>query len=105
MRVGIRSDIVCPWCYIGEARFERALAGFPHQDQIQVDHRSFELDPSRDPARVEPVQRMLVAKFGPRARDMEEQVAETLRHLRRAARRHLRPSPPASLGQPHPDHH
>jgi len=26
MKVDIYSDVACPWCYIGEARFERALA-------------------------------------------------------------------------------
>ncbi len=25
MRVDIWSDVVCPWCYIGKARFDMAL--------------------------------------------------------------------------------
>lgn len=79
MRVEIWGDLVCPWCYIGEARFERALAGFPHRDQIEVDHRSFELDPGRDRSRTESVEQMLVKKYGPRAREMEQQVAELAR--------------------------
>ncbi|GAA4853893.1 DsbA family oxidoreductase [Kitasatospora terrestris] len=45
MRVEIWSDINCPWCYVGKARFEAALAQFPHRDQVEVVHRSFELDP------------------------------------------------------------
>jgi len=26
MRVEIWSDVACPWCYIGKARFEQGLA-------------------------------------------------------------------------------
>ncbi|KPC94340.1 hypothetical protein ADL27_14995, partial [Streptomyces sp. NRRL F-6602] len=47
MRVEIWSDIACPWCYVGKARFDKALAAFPHRDRIEVVHRSFELDPAR----------------------------------------------------------
>ncbi len=46
MEVEIWSDVVCPWCYIGKRRFEAALGGFEHRDQVQVNARSFELDPS-----------------------------------------------------------
>ena len=28
MRVDIWSDVICPWCYVGKARFEKALSGF-----------------------------------------------------------------------------
>ena len=31
MRVDIWSDVVCPWCYVGQARFASALAGFEHR--------------------------------------------------------------------------
>lgn len=46
MKVEVWSDIVCPWCYIGKVRFERALAAFPHRDEVEVVYRSFELDPA-----------------------------------------------------------
>lgn len=46
MRVEIWSDVVCPWCYVGKRRFEAALDGFPHRDQVELVWRSFELDPS-----------------------------------------------------------
>ena len=29
MKVEIYSDIACPWCYVGKARFERALERLP----------------------------------------------------------------------------
>ncbi|MEU4555448.1 putative DsbA family dithiol-disulfide isomerase [Micromonospora violae] len=43
MHVEIWSDLSCPWCYIGKARFDQALAAFPHR--VELTHRSFELDP------------------------------------------------------------
>jgi len=46
MRVEIWSDVVCPWCYLGKRRFERALESFAHADEVEVTYRSFELDPS-----------------------------------------------------------
>ncbi|MEU5889771.1 DsbA family oxidoreductase [Streptomyces sp. NPDC047461] len=64
MRVEIWSDIACPWCYVGKARFEKALEAFPHRDQVEVVHRSFELDPGRDKADIGPVVPMLAKKYG-----------------------------------------
>lgn len=46
MRVEIWSDVVCPWCYIGKRRLEEALTRFGREDEVQVEWRSFELDPS-----------------------------------------------------------
>ncbi len=68
VQVEIWSDVVCPWCYIGRRRFERALAAFPHRDEVEVVWRSFELDPSapeftRGRPPVETVER-LAQKYG-----------------------------------------
>ncbi|OAB41773.1 hypothetical protein PGLA_15830 [Paenibacillus glacialis] len=46
MKVEFWSDIVCPWCYIGKRRFEKALSQFEHGKEVEVIWRSFELDPS-----------------------------------------------------------
>src|SRR5580700_1866861 len=64
MEIEIWSDVVCPWCYIGKRRFERALAAFDHRGEVNVTWRSFQLDPSA-PATSEgdPVER-LAAKYG-----------------------------------------
>ncbi|MGR6969647.1 DsbA family oxidoreductase [Streptomyces cynarae] len=64
MRVEIWSDIACPWCYVGKARFEKALQAFPHRDEVEVVHRSFELDPHRAKDDVQPVLTMLAKKYG-----------------------------------------
>ncbi|MHC3429805.1 DsbA family oxidoreductase [Streptomyces sp. DT18] len=44
--VEIWTDVVCPWCYIGKRRFERALAAFDAKGDVRVHWRSFELDPA-----------------------------------------------------------
>jgi predicted DsbA family dithiol-disulfide isomerase len=46
MRVDIWSDLVCPWCYLGKRRFETALAVFAYGNDVEVVHRSFQLDRS-----------------------------------------------------------
>jgi len=62
--VEVWSDVICPWCYVGVARFEKALAGFEHRDEVTVTHRAFELDPSTPRGQVSSVLDMLAAKFG-----------------------------------------
>ncbi|WP_415847133.1 DsbA family protein, partial [Tsukamurella strandjordii] len=64
MRVDVWTDINCPFCYIGKARFEKALEGFEHSGDVQVIHRSFELDPSATPGSSEPVVPMIAKKYG-----------------------------------------
>jgi len=61
MHVEIWSDIACPWCYVGRARFGAALAGFEHRDDVTVTWRSFELDPDA-PAEREGTHADLIAK-------------------------------------------
>ena len=46
MKVEIWSDYACPFCYIGEKRLEKALAQIKGGDKIQVEFKSFELDPT-----------------------------------------------------------
>ena len=45
MKVDIWSDVRCPFCYIGKRKFEMALEQFPHNDKIEIEWHSFELDP------------------------------------------------------------
>jgi predicted DsbA family dithiol-disulfide isomerase len=46
MKVEIWSDVMCPFCYIGKRRFEMALAGFKNKGDVEVEWKSFQLDPS-----------------------------------------------------------
>ena len=45
MKVEIWSDIVCPFCYIGKRHFESALKSFAHADEIEIEWKSYQLDP------------------------------------------------------------
>lgn len=45
MRVEIWSDIMCPFCYIGKRNFEKALSQFSNSDKVEVEWKSFQLDP------------------------------------------------------------
>ena len=78
MRVDIWSDVVCPWCYVGKARFEKALSGFPHRDEVEVVYHSFELDPGYPKDLRETSLTMLSRKYGmpeTQARAAEARVA------------------------------
>ena len=64
MRVDVWADIVCPWCYLGNARFGAALSQFEHRDEVEVVYHSFELDPGQPAGETQPVLDMLVARYG-----------------------------------------
>ncbi|MGI8748075.1 MAG: DsbA family oxidoreductase, partial [Deinococcus sp.] len=64
VRVDIWSDIACPWCYIGKRRFEAALAGFAHSNEVEVVWHSFELDPQAPATSRTPMRGRLALKYG-----------------------------------------
>jgi predicted DsbA family dithiol-disulfide isomerase len=80
MKVEIWSDVVCPWCYIGKRRFERALSQFAHRDEVEIIHRSFQLDPAASVDRTEPTPDRLARKYGTsvaQAKAMMDRVEQT----------------------------
>ena len=82
MKIEIWSDVVCPWCYIGKRNLEVALTGFEHADQVEIEWRSYELDPST-PRRVElSMDEVLARKYG---MSQEEAVAANQRMTELAA--------------------
>jgi predicted DsbA family dithiol-disulfide isomerase len=79
VHVEIWSDIACPWCYIGKRRFETALAGFDHRDDVTVTWRSFELDPGAPAEREGELAAHLASKYGSsveQARARQAQITE-----------------------------
>jgi predicted DsbA family dithiol-disulfide isomerase len=51
IRIDVVSDVVCPWCYIGKRRLEKAIEGTQIPDNAQVKnieiiYRAYQLDPS-----------------------------------------------------------
>lgn len=71
MQIEVWSDVVCPWCYIGKRRFERALEQFEGRDGVSIVHRSFQLDPTRPLSQTHNRRQMLMSKY----RLSEEQVS------------------------------
>jgi predicted DsbA family dithiol-disulfide isomerase len=65
MIIDIVSDAICPWCYIGKRRLEKALAIAPQSD-LQIGWRPFQLNPDM-PADGMDRQEYLRLKFGDRA--------------------------------------
>lgn len=45
MKIEIWSDVMCPFCYIGKKRFDTALEKFPHKDEVEVEWKSYQLNP------------------------------------------------------------
>jgi predicted DsbA family dithiol-disulfide isomerase len=67
MIVEIFSDVVCPWCYIGKRRFERALAQFTQEHPeavVDVRYRAYMLDPTAPAGVSQPVREAYARKFG-----------------------------------------
>lgn len=64
MKIEVWSDFVCPFCYIGKRRLEEALAQFPHKEQVQVEFKSFELDPNSPKNIDKSIHEVLATKYG-----------------------------------------
>jgi predicted DsbA family dithiol-disulfide isomerase len=79
LTVHVWSDVVCPWCFLGKRRLERAISEFG--EEVEVIWHSFELDPlrraERTPDKTAPER--LAEKYGmpvERARLLMEQMRE-----------------------------
>lgn len=46
MIIDVWSDVVCPWCFIGRRRLEKAIAALDSSAEISVRHRAFQLNPT-----------------------------------------------------------
>ena len=80
LTVEIWSDIVCPWCYIGKRRFERALQMVEDRGDIEIVHRAFQLNASMPRGEVRDHRDHLMAKYGlseSRAAAMQQQMERT----------------------------
>jgi predicted DsbA family dithiol-disulfide isomerase len=64
MQIQVWSDVVCPWCYVGKRNLEHALADFAHADEVQVEWRSYELDPEAPRRRPGSYVERIARKYG-----------------------------------------
>ena len=74
VKIDIISDVVCPWCYLGKARLEKALAAMPDVN-AEIYWRPYMLDPSIPPLGVDR-KTYMEAKFGtgPRLGEIHQQL-------------------------------
>ncbi|RFB13403.1 DsbA family oxidoreductase [Bacillus sp. HNG] len=79
MKIEVWSDFVCPFCYVGKRRLEQALEQFTHRDQVEVEFKSFELDPNAKPYSGQSIHELLASKYGTsvaQAKQMNESVGQ-----------------------------
>lgn len=64
MKIEVWSDFVCPFCYIGKRRLEMALDQFSHKNEVDVEFKSFELDPNAQLYSGKSIHEVLASKYG-----------------------------------------
>ena len=93
IRLDIFSDPVCPWCYVGKANLDRALATHPDHP-FQIQWHPFQLNPDMPPEGV-PKRAYLEEKFGGKAR--VDAVHDRLREVAKAAGVDMNPDKPQRM--------
>ena len=75
--VDVVSDAVCPWCFVGQKRLDKAVASLPDID-VSISWRPFQLDPTIPPEGKDRKEYMR-AKFGDgdRLRQIHARLEET----------------------------
>ena len=73
MIIEVWSDVVCPWCFIGKRRLDKAVAKLPSGTEIQIKHRAFQLQP--DIKEVVPTSKHLAEKYRVSAEQVEQMQA------------------------------
>ena len=63
LTIEIYSDVVCPWCYVGKRRLERALGQLNDRVKAQITWRPFQLNPTMPKEGMDRTT-YLTAKFG-----------------------------------------
>ncbi|MGG5577300.1 DsbA family oxidoreductase [Myroides sp. C15-4] len=81
MKVEIWSDVMCPFCYVGKKHFENALEQLPFKDKIEVEWKSFQLDPTLP---VEGASESTVEYLVKRKGMPKEQIEGMMNHLQQA---------------------
>ncbi|AIU83221.1 MULTISPECIES: DsbA family oxidoreductase [Bacillus] len=82
MKIEVWSDVACPFCYIGKQNLEKALKQFAFKDEVKVEYKSFELDPSAPVYNGQSFYEKLLSKFGD-----AEQTKQFLENLTQSAKK------------------
>ena len=70
LHVDIVSDIACPWCAIGYARLEQAMATLAGELELDIQWHAFELNPNPE-SKPQPILQALSRKYGRSEAEME----------------------------------
>ena len=73
LKIDVFTDVVCPWCLVGSARLDNAIAALPDDIEVVVENHPFYLDPNT-PAEGVVVADMLREKYGKDPKQMWERV-------------------------------
>ncbi len=77
LRIEVYSDVICPWCYVGKRRLERALKEWGDDSPVEVKWKPFQLNPTMPKNGMDRTV-YLRTKFGSleRFREMEQHLLE-----------------------------
>ena len=78
LKIDVFTDFVCPWCIVGSARLDRAIAALPDDIEVVVDNHPFYLDPNT-PADGVVVAEMLAERYGKDPSEMWQRVESEAR--------------------------
>jgi predicted DsbA family dithiol-disulfide isomerase len=69
LKIDLFTDTVCPWCLVGAARLDQAIAALPDDVEVDIENHPFYLDPNT-PAEGVVVADMLRKKYGRDPKEM-----------------------------------
>jgi predicted DsbA family dithiol-disulfide isomerase len=73
LKIEIYSDVICPWCYLGESRLKKALQALPKAAEVEINYLPYELNPATAEAGVDR-KKYLEAKYGPRIKEADQRL-------------------------------
>ena len=73
LKIDVFTDVVCPWCLVGSARLDQAIAALPDDIEVVIENHPFYLDPNVPKEGVD-VGQMLREKYGKEPKEMWERV-------------------------------
>lgn len=79
MTLTVWSDFACPYCYIGEERLQKAIEELGLTNDVQVDFRAFELDPTAPKEVTTTTPERFAKKYGLSLEDAKKQIEEISR--------------------------
>src|SRR5262245_26940845 len=70
LTVEVISDVICPWCYVGKKRLEKAVVAFDDKQEVRVSWLPYQLNPTMPKAGIERKE-YRIRKFGSWERSQE----------------------------------